>query len=139
MKFPKNKEQITEAVLNEIPEGIIPSSMPLDDIVFKTWLTGRGGQGLRLSDKGLKLFELAKLKYYDFELGLDPKSMHKRRIIAPEAFIQEIIKKIKCPYYLGVHKLRGKKGEPFIRVYEHKTAMMITLHGNLREYLDSKV
>ena len=139
MKFPKNKEQITEAVLNEIPEGIIPSSMPLDDIVFKTWLTGRGGQGLRLSDEGLKLFELAKLKQYDFELGLDPKSMHKRRIIAPEAFIQEIIKKIKCPYYLGVHKLRGKKGEPFIRVYEHKTAMMITLHGNLREYLDSKV
>ncbi len=139
MKFPKNKEQITEAVINEIPEGIIPSNMPLDDIVFKTWLTGRGGQGLRLSDEGLKLFELAKLEYYDFELGLDPKTMHKRRIIAPEAFIQEIIKKIKCPYYLGVHKLRGRKGEPFIRVYEHKTAMMITLHGNLREYLESKV
>lgn len=139
MKFPKNKEQITEAVLNEIPEGIIPSSMPLDDIVFKTWLTGRGGQGLRLSDEGLKLFELAKLEYYDFELGLDPKTMHKRRIVAPEAFIQEIIKKIKCPYYLGVHKLRGKKGEPFIRVYDHKTAMMITMYGNLREYLDSQV
>lgn len=139
MKFPKNKEQITEAVINEIPEGIIPYNMPLDDIVFKTWLTGRGGQGLRLSDEGLKLFELAKLEYYDFELGLDPKTMHKRRIIAPEAFIQEIIKKIKCPYYLGVHKLRGRKGEPFIRVYEHKTAMMITLHGNLREYLESKV
>ena len=139
MKFPKNKEQITEAVINEIPEGIIPSNMPLDDIVFKTWLTGRGGQGLRLSDEGLKLFELAKLEYYDFELGLDPKTMHKRKIIAPEAFIQEIIKKIKCPYYLGVHKLRGRKGEPFIRVYEHKTAMMITLHGNLREYLESKV
>ena len=139
MKFPKNKEQITEAVINEIPEGVIPSNMPLDDIVFKTWLTGRGGQGLRLSDEGLKLFELAKLEYYDFELGLDPKTMHKRRIIAPEAFIQEIIKKIKCPYYLGVHKLRGRKGEPFIRVYEHKTAMMITLHGNLREYLESKV
>ena len=51
--------------------------------------------------------------------------------------IEEIIKKIKCPYYLGVHKLRDKKGEPFIRVYDHKTAMMITLHGNLREYLES--
>ena len=50
----------------------------------------------------------------------------------------EIIKKITCPYYLGVHKIRGKKGAPFIRVYDHKTAMMITLHGNLREYLDSK-
>ena len=139
MKFPKSKEEITKAVLKEIPEGIVPPSIPIGDVVFKTWLTGRGGQGLRLSDEGLKLFDLAKLEYYDFELGLDPKRMHKRRIIAPEAFIQEIIKKIKCPYYLGVHKLRNKKGKPFIRVYEHKTAVMITLHGNLREYLESKV
>jgi len=139
MKFPKNKEKITEAILKELPEGIVPASMPIGDIVFKMWLTGRGGQGLRLSDEGLKLFELAKLTYYDFELGLNPKSMHKKRIIAPEAFIQEIIKKIECPYYLGVHKIRGKKGEPVIRVYEHKTAMMITLHGNLREYLESQV
>ena len=139
MIFPKSKEEITKAVLKEIPEGIVPSNMPIGDIVFKTWLTGRGGQGLRLSDDGLKLFELAKLEYYDFELGLSPKSMNKKRIIAPEAFIQEIIKKIKCPYYLGVHKLRGKKGEPFIRVYDHKTAMMITIYGNLKEYLDSQV
>ena len=100
------------------------------------WLTGRGGQGLRLSDEGLQLFELAKLEYYDFELGLTLKRKN-RKIIAPEAFVQEIIKKIKCPYYLGVHKIRGEKGEPFIRVYDHQTAMMITLHGNLREYLDS--
>ena len=112
--------------------------VPLDDTIFKMWLTGRGGQGLRLSEDGLQLFDLAKIEYYDFELGLKPKTMHKKRIIAPEAFVQEIIKKITCPYYLGVHKVRGKKGEPFIRVYDHKTAMMITLHGNLREYLDSK-
>ena len=83
------------------------------------------------------MFKLAKLEHYDFDLGLNPKTMHKRRIVAPEAFVQEIIKKIKCPYYLGVHKVRGEKGEPFIRVYDHKTAMMITLHGNLREYLDA--
>ena len=41
------------------------------------------------------MFKLAKLEHYDFDLGLNPKSMHKRRIVAPEAFIQEIIKKIK--------------------------------------------
>jgi hypothetical protein len=139
MKFPKSKEEITKAVLKEIPEGIVPSNIPIGDVVFKIWLTGRGGQGLRLSDEGLKLFDLAKLEYYDFELGLNPKTMHKKRIVAPEAFIQEIIKKIKCPYYLGVHKTRTRKGEPFIRVYDHKTAMMITMYGNLREYLDSRV
>jgi|TARA_R110001606_G_scaffold94581_1_gene209616 hypothetical protein len=137
MKFPKTKKEITVAILTAIPDGYLPTTS-LDDTIFKMWLTGRGGQGLRLSEDGLQLFELAKLEFYDFALGLDPKTMHKKRIIAPEAFVQEIIKKITCPYYLGVHKIRGKKGAPFIRVYDHKTAMMITLHGNLREYLDSK-
>ena len=137
MKFPKTKKEITVAILTAIPDGYLPTTS-LDDTIFKMWLTGRGGQGLRLSEDGLQLFDLAKIEYYDFELGLKPKTMHKKRIIAPEAFVQEIIKKITCPYYLGVHKVRGKKGEPFIRVYDHKTAMMITLHGNLREYLDSK-
>jgi hypothetical protein len=80
---------------------------------------------------------MANLEYYDFPLGLNPKSMHKRRIIAPESFVQEIIKKIKCPYYLGVHQKKGEKGEPFIRIYDHKTAMMLTLHGTLRDFLDS--
>lgn len=136
MKFPKSKKEITQAILTAIPDGTIPQNTPIGDIIFKMWLTGRGGQGLRLSDEGLNLFELAKLEYYDFPLGLEKKS--KRKIIAPEAFIQEIIKKIECPYYLGVHKLRGKKGEPFIRVYDHKTAMMITLQGNLKEYLDTR-
>ena len=105
MKFPKTKKEITLAILKEIPDGYLPTTS-LDDTIFKMWLTGRGGQGLRLSEDGLQLFELAKLEFYDFALGLDPKTMHKRRIIAPEAFVQEIIKKITCPYYLGVHKIR---------------------------------
>jgi len=138
MKFPKTKKEITQAILDVLPEGIVPRGMPIGDAIFKMWLTGRGGQGLRLSDEGLQLFTLANLEFYDFELGLNLKTMHRRRIIAPEAFVQEIIKKIQCPYYLGVHKIRGKKGDPFIRVYDHKTAMMITMYGNLREYLDSK-
>jgi hypothetical protein len=136
MTSPKNKQQYTEAVLDALPRGPY-HSIPIDQVIFKWWLTGRGGQGLRLNDEGLNMFKLAKLEHYDFDLGLNPKSMHKRRIVAPEAFVQEIIKKIKCPYYLGVHKVRGEKGEPFIRVYDHKTAMMITLHGNLREYLEA--
>lgn len=139
MKFPKSKQEITEAILKAIPEGLVAPNMPIGDVIFKMWLTGRGGQGLRLSDEGLNMFKLAKLEHYDFDLGLNLKTMHRKRIMAPEAFVQEIIKKIKCPYYLGVHKVRGAKGDPFIRVYDHKTAMMITLHGNLRGYLDSQV
>ena len=75
MKFPKTKKEITLAILKEIPDGYLPTTS-LDDTIFKMWLTGRGGQGLRLSEDGLQLFELAKLEFYDFALGLDPKTMH---------------------------------------------------------------
>ena len=103
MIFPKTKKEITEAILNAIPRGQY-HTMPIDNVMFEWWLTGRGGQGLRLNLSGLDAFEMANLEYYDFPLGLNPKSMHKRRIIAPESFVQEIIKKIKCPYYFGVNK-----------------------------------
>jgi hypothetical protein len=45
--------------------------MPLDNVIFDWWLTGRGGQGLRLNTAGLEAFNLAKLEYYDFPLGLN--------------------------------------------------------------------
>ena len=139
MIFPKTKKQITQVVLETLPRGRY-HSMPLDNVIFDWWLTGRGGQGLRLNTAGLEAFNLAKLEYYDFPLGLNNKSTkHRKRIIAPESFVQELIKKITCPYYLGVqhHKIEGKSSDPFIRVYDHKTAMMITLHGTLRDYLDA--
>ena len=136
MIFPKTKKQITQAVLESLPRGPY-HSIPIDNVIFEWWLTGRGGQGLRLNTAGLEAFNLAKLEYYDFPLGLENKTMHRKRIVAPESFVQELIKKITCPYYLGVHKIKGKNGDPFIRVYDHKTAMMITLHGTLRDYLDA--
>ena len=136
MIFPKTKREITEAILNAIPRGQY-HTMPIDNVMFEWWLTGRGGQGLRLNLAGLDAFEMANLEYYDFPLGLENKTLHRKRLIAPETFVQEIIKKIRCPYYLGVHQKKGDKGKPFIRIYDHKTAMMMTLHGTLRDYLDA--
>jgi hypothetical protein len=49
----------------------------------------------------------------------------------------EINKKIKCPYYLGVNKIEGKKKKLYMRLYDSKIAMLIELYGNLIGYLDS--
>ena len=139
MIFPKTKKEITQAIINTLPRGPY-HSIPIDNVIFDWWLTGRGGQGLRLSDPGLKAFENARIEFYDFPLGLN--SDGKRKIIAPESFVHELIKKIRCPYYLGIRTTKAwdidkQQRDPFIRIYDHKTAMMITLHGNLRDYLDA--
>jgi len=139
MMSPKSKEEITQAVLKELPRCKW-HSVPIGNVVFDWWLTGRGGQGLRLSDVGLKAFTDANISSWDFPLGLDAtkKNNTRRKIIAPEAFVSELIKKIKCPYYLGVQRIRGEAGEPYIKVYDHKTAMMMTIYGTLRDYLDAQ-
>jgi alanine racemase len=51
-------------------------------------------------------------------------------------YLLELNKKIKCPYYMGVNKLE-KRSFPYIRFYDSKIAMMISLYGNVNEYLDS--
>ena len=135
MIFPKTKQEITEAVLKVLPQD--QYNQPLDKIMFDWWLTGRGGQGLRLSANGLRAFKEAKIEYYEFPLG---PLTERKNIIAPESFISELIKKINCPYYLGVKKVTDKHINPgIIRVYDHKIAMLISLYGTLRDYLDANI
>lgn len=122
------KQQITEAVLAEIPKSHrIYHELPIEDVIFKWWVTGRQ-DGLRLTDEGLTAFQLADIEFYDYEFRQDGQSYH--------SFILELNKKIKCPYYLGVNK-KEKSKSFYIRLYDSKIAMVLSLYGNLKEYLDS--
>lgn len=132
MTYHKSKEQVTKIVLSELSDSADNpwKDLPLDTLVFRWWVTGRAGFGLRLSDEGAKAFELANITFYDFPLGLS-----KDKTKSPEVFVQELSKKIKCPYYIATNK--AEKKVPSIRIYDNKIAMMLTLYGTLREYLDS--
>lgn len=116
------KYQITEIVLSEIPEHMRDKDVTIDDLLFKWWQTGRQ-DGLRLSDAGNDAFKLADIEYFDFEFKQENQSWH--------SFLLEINKKIKCPFYLGKDK------KPYIRLYDSKIAMLLTLYGSLNDYLES--
>jgi len=130
MTYPKTKKEITELVLKELPHSHW-QEIPLDQVVYRWWMTGRAGYGLRLNDEGAGAFKEANIAHYEFPLG----SVKGQDIKKPEHYIQELSKKIQCPYYIGVNK--EKKEPPYIRIYDHKIATMLTLYGTLREYLDS--
>jgi hypothetical protein len=122
------KQQITEAVVAEIPRSHrIYHELPIEDVMFKWWQTGRQ-EGLRLTDEGVTAFQLAEIAFYDYEFKQDGKSYH--------SFVLELNKKIKCPYYIGVNKSNKDKSF-YIRVYDSKVAMMLGLYGNLQDYLSS--
>jgi len=132
MTYPKTKKEITKTVQTEIPdvEENVWKEITVDKLLFRWWITGRGGSGLRLTEEGMKAFQLAKIAHYEFPLGEYDRS-------GWDAFIKEVTKKLDCPYYLGVYRESDRKG-PFIRIYDHKIAMMLTLYGTLKEYLESR-
>jgi hypothetical protein len=136
MIYPKSKAEIVETVLKEI--GDDPDSpwkgRSIDKLMFDWWSAGRSGTGLRLSESGKDAFEYAKIARYDLPFG-----MHKNNIGTTSGwviFIREVDRKINCPYYLGT-EIVDNKNKPFIRVYDHKIAVLMTLYGNLSEYLNS--
>ena len=123
------KQIITEAVAKELPDELSEErTSEVDSLLFKWWQTGRQ-DGLRLTDYGDLAFRMAEIEFYQYDLIARPADTY-------HTWVMELNKKIKCPYYMGVNK-DGKKNKPFIRFYDSKIAMMVSLYGNVNEYLDS--
>lgn len=120
------KQTITEAVLAELPQ----IDKPVDKVMFEWWMTASSGDSLRLNDIGDLHFRLAEIEYYQCAIKPIKKESY-------YSFITDLSKKIKCPYYMGVNKVAGQKSEPYIRLYDSKIAMMMTLYGDIHSYLDS--
>jgi hypothetical protein len=107
------KETITSAVVLQLPNTYSDfNGIPVDKLLFKWW------------------FRLAEIEFYTFDF-------HRRTDMSDHAYMLELTKKIKCPYYLGVNKSEDKKKIPYIKLYDSKIAMLISLYGTLVEYLDS--
>jgi hypothetical protein len=119
---------ITEAVLAELPNNQQVDSTA-DGLMMRIWMSGRQ-DGLRLTEYGDFIFRMAEIEYYQSVFKL-------REGTSEHAYVMEINKKIKCPFYLGVNKIEGKKKQPYIRLYDSKIAMMIELYGDIVSYLDS--
>lgn len=128
MSKPSYKEQITVKVIEQLPEAM--RMFTPDECLRRWWQTGSSGTALRLSEMGDTMFRVAEIEFYqyDFDVKLE-EGWH--------GYILDMSKKLKCPYYLGVTKQQGKKNKPYIRLYDSKIAMMVSLYGNIDDYLKS--
>ena len=127
------KEIITEAVLTSLPNRSSYQNLTTEQIAFKWFATGRTGSGLRLTEEGFKCFTESDITFYEFPVDYSLKSI----FIKPDTFAMSLNKHIDCPYYLGARKGPEVYYEVYLRVYESKIAMMISLYGGVEEYLNS--
>jgi hypothetical protein len=118
------KQKITLAVLKQLPY----ENTPLEKVIRSWWFTMHG-DGLRLTTLGDIKFREAEIEYYVCPMNVKHYTWYQ--------FITDCNNKLKCPYFLGVNKKDGDKVEPYIRLYDSKIAMMMTLYGDIQSYLES--
>ncbi len=136
MTYPKTKIEIVKTILIETrddPDFPWNNHEP-DKLIFEWFVTGRRGDGLRLTDVGAYAFTKANIAHYTFDLTQDSKPFLPTKNW--ESYAMLLNKKIHCPYYIGV-RIDEKKKKPYIRVYDHKVAMLMTLYGTIDDYLES--
>lgn len=117
------KYKITEAVRKQLPSD----DTPIETIIKDWWFT-RSSDNLRLTAYGDQAFRHAEIEYFDVPINITHEKWY--------AFIVDCGKKLKCPFFIGTKKDKGPTG-PFIRLYDSKIAMMLTLYGDIYGYLDS--
>lgn len=141
MTYPKTKTDIVKLILEQTrddPDFPWKDFAP-DKLVFEWFVTGRAGTGLRLTDSGSAAFNKAKISHYDFDFTVPQTQVNSIKSQSGLAkFTLQIDRKINCPYYVG-SKLDTSinKKSLYIRIYDHKIAMMMTLYGDFQSYLDS--
>ena len=119
------KELITTAVLGQLPNK---SEITLTDAI-STWWFVKSGHGLRLTAEGDLAFRLAEIEFFDLPLKVSTDKWY--------SFIIDAGRKISCPYYIGVNKKDTANKQAYIRLYDSKIAMMVTLYGDIYSYLES--
>lgn len=119
------KERVTQTVLEQINDA----DWTFESAMKGWWQNPRRDSGLRLTYLGDLEFRQAGIEFYDHQFKpLVGKNYY--------GFIIELSKKIKCPYYIDVS--RSDTGNiPYLRLYDSRIAMMLTLYGDLQLYLNS--
>lgn len=136
MIYHKTKIEIVNLILFEAKDNpdFSWNNIAPDKLVFEWFVTGRAGAGLRLTDAGAKAFETLSIAHYDFNIK-PPKSTSS--MSSWGKYTMTLDKKVKCPYYIGIQFDEKNKKQPYIRLYDHKIAMMMTLYGDFESYIES--
>jgi hypothetical protein len=134
-----NKKIITEIVQNQLPYDHEDKNTPLEDLMFKWWVTGRTGTGLRLTSNGYMAFVSADIQEYNYSINIEEFIKKLNNIKAPYDLTLKIGKVIKCPWFMSPTTDNGNKSRSrkifLVRIFDSKVAMMINLYGSFEDYL----
>ena len=127
-----NKQVITRNVLLELAQED-KTNPSLEEAMKDWWINTRRSGGFRLTDKGNKAFEEARIEVWTISTWKSqPIGVPLRDEVMSAYKIASLTDKIlEKPYYFT------RKRE--VKVYDESEAVMISLYGSLEDYLESRM
>lgn len=126
------KYQLTAAIYDLLPSDK-KLHLSIEKLVFKWFVTGRMGDGLRLTPEGMQAFDSTDIEYFEYPFFKEGKNVRNYENFNIHEFTLKVGKLVKCPFYLG-----ATDKVAYIKVYDSKIAMMISLYGgNLLDYIEA--
>ena len=125
-EFVLDRRTITERVLAQIDPEYTEAG--LQTALNRWWKNIRDSGGLGLTDLGLQSFEQAQLESWTFTVTVN----ELKNSLGSWAFNLGLDRKMPCPYYV---KFSHRSIEKTIIVFDSRVASMITLYGNLKDYM----
>jgi hypothetical protein len=121
-----NKAQYTETLYNHLKHTLEPNT-DVSKLYKRYWVTGRSTKNLRLTEEGKNAFDSLDLEFFEFHIDTKTERYNYD--------VMNIGKKLRTPFWVGFRTRFYKSA--YIRIYDSKIAMLITLYGSLNEYLNS--
>jgi len=134
------KQKITNIILNNLPNSSTFKNIPAEKTLMRWWVTGRTSNNLRLTEEGKLAFDQAEIEFFDFPLFTEKQlkdfKINKKNIFEGSQFTIKL-KKVDCPFFIGMKTSKTKSA--YIRIYDSKIALLVSLYGSFIEYLESKI
>ena len=119
----RDKRRLTEELVALLPE---PQRISVDSAIPTWWFNLRRNGGMRLTVLGYRVFtEQLDLEHYSYPVE-DP-------LLFTQHTILKLDRKMQMPYY--IHAVKGIPKQ--ISFFGSKEAVMVTLYGNLQQFLDN--
>ena len=119
----RDKRRLTEELVALLPE---PQRISVESAIPSWWHNIRRTGGMRLTSLGFDVFvQDLGLEYYNYPID-DPLLFNQQTIL-------KLDRKMQMPYYVHATKGIPKK----ISFFGSKEAVMVTLYGNLQQFLDN--
>ena len=115
------RDEITQRLVELLPKEF---QLTPDQATVMWYRNLRKSGGLRLTDQGFQALKMLEIQFWNIDIDSE------NRVLLNKKILLELDRKIQYPYYIDYRQKR-------ITLFSSSEAMMVTLYGDLKRFLEN--